>query len=264
MSSSPDTCEVRKEIVILARVDRVWRALTDAADLVHWYSLDAAVAPGNGGVVRLSSPGVHEFEMPIAAWEPNRRLACTRAGSDECALEFVMEEGAGETRLRLTHSGFASSDARFDRAEADWEFHLQALKLYLERHDGTPRRCVVCRSGVSGVTSDWVWSRLWSAAGMLRVTHPEPTAGGRRYAITTAQGDRLEGVAHIWSPPVDFSATVTNLNDSWLRVHLVDLPPQGRVDVNLWLSTYGLETKRVQELKSRFDRMFAELFGEAG
>ncbi|MBX3395946.1 MAG: SRPBCC domain-containing protein [Phycisphaerae bacterium] len=267
MSISSDSRDIRKEITILARADRVWRALTEASELMQWYSLSAAVVPGGGGVVRLSSPGVHEFEMPIAAWEPNRRLACTQAGPGASALEFVLEESEAETRLRLTHSGFSapeSADFYLERAVRDWEFYLQALKLYLERHDGTPRRCVVCQAEASNAVPAGMWSRLWSEAGMLRVTHPEPTAEGRRYAITTAQGDRLEGVVHTWSPPMDFSATVTNLNDSWLRVHLVDLRSQGRCIVNLWLSTYGVEARRVLELQSRFDRMFAELFGEAG
>ena len=35
-----------------ASADEVWRALTEAEELMRWFPLEAQVAPGNGGSMR--------------------------------------------------------------------------------------------------------------------------------------------------------------------------------------------------------------------
>ncbi|MBK8268549.1 MAG: hypothetical protein IPK83_09710 [Planctomycetes bacterium] len=172
------------------------------------------------------------------------------------------KQKAARQPLRLVHSGFsadASWDAQYAATAAGWEFQLQGLKLYLERHRGTPRRCIVSRVSIPALTPAQAWSKLWSPEALLKVTHPEPTHATERYAITTAQSDRLEGVAHTLSPPKDFSATITNLNDAWWRLHIDDLPLFGKREVNNWISTYGLEKSRVAELQERFDRLLSNV-----
>lgn len=280
MSKESEPRSLEKSVHVLAPADVVWKALTDAAELVNWFPLEARVKPGAGGSVWMSWKNEYQFDTPIAAWEPSKHLRLIymepakaakpgEAGPPfdiphQVAVDYFLEGREGETTVRVVQSGFsrdASWDSQYDATVTGWEFQLQGLKLYLERHRGTPRRCIVVRAAIPTVSPEDAWSRIWSAKGMLAVTHPEPTGAGKRYAITTAAGDRLEGVAHSFAPPREFSATVTNLNDAWLRIHVDDLRLFGKRDVNFWMSTYGLADSRVEELKGRFEGMFSKLFG---
>jgi hypothetical protein len=100
-----------------------------------------------------------------------------------------------------------------------------------------------------------------SPAGLLQVEHPAPSQADSRYAFTTAAGDRLEGVVHAWKPPNGFSATVTNLNDAWMRLHIEELTHFNRRDVNFFIGTYAVRQERVAELQTRFDGLLRTLFG---
>lgn len=278
MPPNKESRSIENSVLILAPADVVWKALTDARELTQWFPLEAHVKPGEGGAIWMSWKNEYQFDTPIAIWKPETHLRLiylepTPAAPPgqpgppfkiphQVAVDYFLETKSGETTLRVVQSGFsadASWDAQYDATVTGWEFQLQGLKLYLERHRGTPRRCIVSRAAIPTLTPAQAWSKLWSPDALLRVTHPEPTRAGERYAITTAQGDRLEGVAHTLAPPKDFSATITNLNDAWWRLHIDDLPLWGKRDVNNWISTYGLEKSRVAELQEHFDRMLSNL-----
>ncbi len=274
---------IEKEIRILAPVEVVWKALTDAEELMRWFPLEARVTPGEGGAVWMSWKNEYQFNTPIAAWKPSEHLRliymeptpAAKPGEPgmpfevpyQIALDYHLEGRAGETILRLVHSGFspdASWDSQYDGTVSGWEFQLYGLKLYLERHRGTPRKCIVCRAMRPTLSRQEAWDRLWGPMGLGTRVHRPPGEVGVRYALTTAAGDHLEGMVEFWSPPVNFAATVTTLNDAWMRIHLDELAMFGVRDVNLWISTYALPEQQVSELQGRFDGLFAELFaGEA-
>ncbi len=62
------------EIEIAAPVEAVWKALTDATELVRWFPLEAEVKPGVGGTIRLSWGPDYDGTAPISIWEPLRRF----------------------------------------------------------------------------------------------------------------------------------------------------------------------------------------------
>lgn len=271
---------IEKEIHILAPVEAVWHALTDAEELTRWFPLEARVTPGEGGTVWMSWKNEYQFQTPIAAWKPNAHLrliymeptSAAKPGEPgipfevpyRVALDYHLEGRVGETVLRLVHSGFSSDaswDSQYEATVAGWEFQLAGLKLYLERHRGTPRRCIVCRAMRPTLTREEAWGRLWGDGGLAARAHRPPGEVGVRYAITTAAGDHLEGIVENWSPPVNYCATVTTLNDAWMRVHLDELQLFGVRDTNLWISTFALPEQQVKDLQGRFDGLFARLFG---
>lgn len=279
MSKPRGPRSIEKEIRILAPVEAVWKALTDAEELTRWFPLEAKVTPGEGGAVWMSWKNEFQFNTPIAAWEPNKRLRliymeptpAAKPGEPgmpfdvpfQVALDYHLEGKSGETVLRLVHSGFsgdASWDGQYDGTVSGWNFQLGGLKLYLERHMGTPRRCVVCRAAIPHMPVADAWKKIMGPRGLVAVEHPAPSAAHERYALTTARGDRFEGIVDSFSPPSDFSATATNWNDAWLRLHIDDIALFCRRDVNLWISTYGVPEDRVTGLQERLNSLFAELF----
>lgn len=54
MNTTEQTWCATGHIEIDATPERVWKALTDAADLVRWFPLEAKVEPGEGGGIYMS------------------------------------------------------------------------------------------------------------------------------------------------------------------------------------------------------------------
>src|SRR5713226_1566696 len=113
------------EIEIAAPVEAVWKALTDATELVRWFPLEAEVKPGVGGH---HSPFVRtglRRHGPISIWEPLRRFQWKEArpgtpqGPEDvtglAVVDWVLETRGSKTILRLVNSGF-------DRTNWDEEY----------------------------------------------------------------------------------------------------------------------------------------------
>lgn len=134
---------VVEEVWIAATPERVFRALTEPAELVQWWRIPDAYATTEaqvdvrvGGHYRLGgwSRGLGTFQVSgvYEVVEPPRRLAYTWVPDwDEDArnsrIEFVLEDQEGGTTLRLTHTGFRSSESRNAHATG-WPGVLEGLK----------------------------------------------------------------------------------------------------------------------------------------
>ncbi len=69
-----DRRAIEKEITIRATADAVWKALTDAGELVRWFAPEARVTPGPGGAIFVSwGPGM-EGEQKISLWEKAKSI----------------------------------------------------------------------------------------------------------------------------------------------------------------------------------------------
>lgn len=68
-----ETRSVEMAVDIAAPADAVWTALTDPAELVRWFPLQASVIPGAGGSVKCSWDDTWTWESTIDIWEPGRR-----------------------------------------------------------------------------------------------------------------------------------------------------------------------------------------------
>jgi hypothetical protein len=134
---------------------------------------------------------------------------------------------------------------------------LRALRHYLERHPGKPRSVAWTRLQITPSFEE-AWKRLASPEGLLRQGSLENLREGDRYEIEAATGDTFEGVVQVLRPPRDFSATVENLNQALLRVHLEEL--LGVRQVWFWLSTYGLPQAEVDAFRGRWHGLLRSLF----
>lgn len=133
--------EVRKELTIAAPRERVWRALTEADELVRWFpDRGAEVDLRPGGAFRLTWASGDGDRGVFEELEPPSRLVFRwwQEGTElRLRVEITLEEVAEGTRLVLVERGFRSF-AEDRRAEIHagndegWTKELEELRAYLE------------------------------------------------------------------------------------------------------------------------------------
>lgn len=281
--SKQDEATRSQEVVISieAPPDRIWKALTDPADLVNWFPLEAEVVPGEGGSILLSwGPGISGRNR-IIAWDPPRHLRTSWMEQDEgkrepsaihdlytqdkeaarrIAVDYAIEGEGGRTTLRLVHSGFGTGarwDKEYEGVGRGWRFELRSLRHYLERHEGAARRAFWVRQPVD-LDPDRTWSRLTGRNGLLAEGSIESLREGDRYGLTTASGDRLEGIVQIVDPPYEFAGTVENIGDGLCRFGREDCG--SGPEAHVWLSTWNRPEGETEALRVRLSSLLASIF----
>lgn len=130
-------------------VERVWKALTDADEMRHWYFDLEDFKPRVGfefGFVVEHEGNVYDHRCKVTEAIPRQKIAYTwryagYEGDSQVTME-LFDEG-GSTRLKLTHEGFESFPklANFGRESftQGWTQIIgSSLKEYLEPTEPHP------------------------------------------------------------------------------------------------------------------------------
>lgn len=134
-----------------APVERVWKALTDTAEMKQWYFDIAAFKPENGFKFNFSAGDdkqqyLHRCEVQEAI--PNQKLSYTWAYDGypgETLVTFDLKPGQNCTMIKLTHTGietFPQGNPSFGRDSfmAGWtEIIGENLKQYVEKAESAQR-----------------------------------------------------------------------------------------------------------------------------
>ena len=250
--------KVEASIEIDAPLEAVWKALTEGEELARWFPLSARVKPGRGGSIWMSWGTPWEGEAKIEIWEPNRRLRLLepppKPDSIPVALDYTLEARGGKTVLRLVHTFGTGADWEeeyFDSTSRGWRFMFANLRHYLERHAGTPRQVAWPRWRVSGDAEE-IWKKL--------VGSMNSAAPGSRFHFEAAGGESFEGTVNFFVPPRSLCATVENLNDALLWLHLEK--SEAGFEIWLWLSVYGMPPAEAKSLEARWQAQLQRLFPE--
>ena len=172
------------------------------------------------------------WESQIDEWEPGKRLRLVEnrpafdvngeplAGpSQQLAMEFTLETHAGQTRLRIVHSGSgegAGWDDELDSVSAGRQFELRGLRHYLEHHKGRDRQHAATHHVTSLATDD-----VWKASSARRRSS-SPKASLTR-AIASASAPRRATnlrVPRRGTTRTRFFVTVDDLNNGVLRLSI--------------------------------------------
>ena len=144
--SATSTAPLVKEISLNAPVERVWKALTDNAQMKEWYFDIADFKPEVGFEFSFTGQGsdcedfVHECR--ITKVEPLKLLQHTwtyKDHSGESVLTWELMAEGDKTHIKLTHEGlhtFAAHGKDFgrDSFNAGWEEIVKTnLKKYVEQ-----------------------------------------------------------------------------------------------------------------------------------
>lgn len=241
------------EIDLEATPDEVWRALTEAGELVRWFPFNASVKPGLGGTMQWSWGETWDWQTKIEAWEPGRRLLLVQEDARpydsegrplppgkvepaRIALEFNLETRQGKTRLRLVHSGFgtgAAWDDEVDGISTGWPMEIRSLRLYLRRHRGRDRHVAWARATTS-LSVEEAWQRLTAPGGFT--PRPDGLAEGRPYTVDAPTGDRFAGTVDLWMPGRALQGTVSDQDDALFR--MASERSAGKTGVSVWLTSY--------------------------
>lgn len=121
-----------------ATPERVFRALTEAGELVRWFPSSAESDPRTGGdyVLRFEFEDAsrnHTYSGQYENVTPNEHVRYPWNGRfGDTMVEFVLNPGDGGTELVLVHSGWAdeAEEAR-QLHEQGWGYFLGNLERYL-------------------------------------------------------------------------------------------------------------------------------------
>jgi len=133
---------IEKSLELEASLERVWKALTEPAELASWFPDDGAELDGfPGGSGWLAWKGHGRFALEVVVFEPPYRLAWrwskdadTPVGEGLSTLvEWTLTPREdGGTLLEVRESGFASHEHREGNREG-WEHELGELVDHLAR-----------------------------------------------------------------------------------------------------------------------------------
>lgn len=239
--------EATKEIRIAAPPAAVWKALTDADELVKWFPVEARVTPGKGGSIWMSWGPGFDGESTIELWEPGRRLRKMskpkpgREGATLFATDFTLEGRGGETILRIVQSGFgrgANFDAEFDGVDLGWGLYLRNLVQYLEHHNGA--RCHHTFTGkVVALGLAETFARMAGREGLAREGRLVGLREGEKFSIVTASGTALSGVVESLVAPKVIALAIGRSGEALARFTFMEMG--GVTYAGLEQYVYGLD-----------------------
>lgn len=112
-------------------VERVWTAVTDPAELAHWFPSSVTVQPRAGGTISFADdPHLEPSRGTVLAFDPPRRFAFTWGGDE---LHLSLEPDGGGCVFTLLNVLEARDTAA--RNGAGWTVCLAELDRHLT--DGT-------------------------------------------------------------------------------------------------------------------------------
>lgn len=137
MSTTTTGRMLEKELFIRAAPERVWRALTEKAELEQWFLTEAMVDARPGGTLRFAwqqdTVDGHFLALDpphhlVFSWQEQHNLGATTV-----TIDLTPQEDG--TLLRLVHTGFGSGpewDTTFTGTDSGWSAELENLRIWLE------------------------------------------------------------------------------------------------------------------------------------
>jgi len=130
---------VRFERRLAHPIDAVWRAVTEPAELAHWFPGEVTVDLRPGGRMTFSDEGFTSLDGEVTELDPPRLFAFSW-GDDHLRFELEPADGGAGCVLRFTHVLDASDRAARDAA--GWHVCLDLLELRLAGTPTTPPTAV--------------------------------------------------------------------------------------------------------------------------
>ena len=249
----------------------VWRAISEAEEVIRWYVADAQIDDHVGGTYKVSWGEGMDGASDITAYEPERHLQVRHRPVEGAPLietgpmieEYFIEGDGDRTVLRLVTSGIPDTeewDWYYEGTKRGWTVFMLTLRHYLENHDRLPRDHIVSMAGLPGSSED-AWPSLMGPSG-LGISEALDGAGpGSGYSGTTAFGDELVGQVLLLDPPHRLVATVDGLSNALLACTLEQMGESEFLYMSL--STFGLEPGRLAETRTRWETWISGLFPSA-
>jgi uncharacterized protein YndB with AHSA1/START domain len=118
--------------------ERVWRALTDAAELADWLMPSRGFAAVPGRRFAMSCEPFGEIEAEVLEVDPPRRMSLRwSAVFGTTVVTFELAAAGTGTLLTMTHGGWGAATAARDQFDSGWHAKLgEGLRDVLARDGG--------------------------------------------------------------------------------------------------------------------------------
>ena len=116
------------EVTYPASPTRVWRSLTDAAELAAWLMPVHGDVSSVGARFTMACDPIGEVAAEVLEVDPPRRLSWRWVGAfGTTTVTFTLQPDGTGTRLRLEHDGWDRTNvASRDQFESGWDHKLHA------------------------------------------------------------------------------------------------------------------------------------------
>jgi uncharacterized protein YndB with AHSA1/START domain len=135
--------DILHEVIIEARPEKVYQALTEQVRLAGWWTTNTQAEPRVGAVDEFKfNGGRFVIKMEVAELEPGTKVGwkVRQAVPDwegtQVSWDLTPVEQA--TKVLFGHRGFSSASGSLPSASYNWATYLTSLKAYLETGKGSP------------------------------------------------------------------------------------------------------------------------------
>jgi uncharacterized protein YndB with AHSA1/START domain len=134
--------ELTRELRVAARVDTVYRCLTDPEMIVKWFGRRVDADPCVGGRIRIEVNPTATASGEFVELVPNEKVAFTFGWEEKdhnlkpgaSMVTFELRPDGDHTVVRFTHSGLPTEDLVRSHSEG-WDRYLPRLKALGEGKD---------------------------------------------------------------------------------------------------------------------------------
>jgi len=134
--------DIRQELPIKARANRVFQAVTTPEGLDAWWTKRSAGVPSEGAEYELWFGPEHDWRGKVTRCVEGSEFELEIVGADEdwtgTRVGFQLEPAGGHTRLRFYHVGWPTGNEHYRTSCFCWAMYLRILKRYLERGESVP------------------------------------------------------------------------------------------------------------------------------
>jgi uncharacterized protein YndB with AHSA1/START domain len=143
-------------------IERVWSAVTEPDQLVHWFPSSMTIEPRVGGAVRFSGdPHVEQSAGIVLRYDPPHRFAFTW-GENEVHLEL---ESLGDAQCRLRLTDILSARDTAARNAAGWTVCLGELDRVVADQPGRGPHSELNQAAFSPLYAEYVADGMPDGAG---------------------------------------------------------------------------------------------------
>lgn len=214
----------------------VFRALTDAEELVRWFAPQAEVSPGPDGAIALRWDDDVRMECRIREWSPPQQLSMTWAegGAADTQVSFRLSGAVGACEMRLVHGGFGpDDDAEYHSIARGWTIETRVLRHYLQRFPGADRYQRLGRVQVPDMSA----ARWKALAQRLSMPDPAVLRQGQHFPLDISDGlvpgaTLLGGITD-----EDLLVELDALDGGLLRLSVESIG--GNLELWLWVMTWN-------------------------
>jgi uncharacterized protein YndB with AHSA1/START domain len=144
VANATESIAIERELVIAASPETVWEFLVDPEKAGTWMGAQFWSEPRVGGVYRVEVIPGHIASGEFLEVDPPRRLVHTWGWEGEgsvspgsTTVEYELTPEGDGTRLRFTHSGLGSEEAKASHSHG-WDHYFERLEIVAVGGDAGP------------------------------------------------------------------------------------------------------------------------------